>query len=246
MPTAEERAREKLIVALDVDSAAKALDLARLLAPEAGMMKIGLELFTSEGPEIVRRIVATGARVFLDLKFHDFPNTAARAAAEACSLGASMLNVHASGGASMMRAVRDAVERARPKGTARPVLLAVTVLTSLDAEALARMGIGRAPAEQAVELARLARDNGMDGVVASAREVAAIRAACGGEFVTVTPGIRPAGDATDDQKRVVTPADAIRAGADWLVVGRPITGAADPAAAARAIVREMAEALRAG
>ena len=246
MPTAEDRAREKLIVALDVDSAEKALDLARLLAPEVGMMKIGLELFTSEGPDIVRRIVDTGARVFLDLKFHDIPNTVARAVAAAARLGVSMMNVHASGGVTMMRAAREAADRARPGNAARPVLLAVTVLTSLDAEALAQVGVDRAPEEQVVELARLARSAGMDGVVASAREVAAIRNACGREFVAVTPGIRPAGGATEDQKRVVTPADAIRAGADYLVAGRPITEAAEPVAAARAIVREMAEALRGG
>lgn len=231
--------RERLIAALDFPGADSALAMADRLAGEVGLFKIGLELFTAEGPAFVRAL-AQRAPVFLDLKLHDIPNTVGRTAAVLARLGVAMINVHAAGGAAMIRAARDAIDATVPVDGERPLLLAVTVLTSLDEEDLHAAGVNRPPAEQAVALAKLAKENGCDGVVASAREARAVKDACGADFVTVTPGIRPQGDAASDQKRVVTPADAIAGGADYLVVGRSITGADDPAAAARAIVDEIA------
>lgn len=233
-------ARERLIVALDTPEAATALRWADALQGEAGLFKVGLELFVAEGPAVVRRLHEQGHGLFLDLKFHDIPNTCAGAIRSAAQLGVRMMNVHASGGPAMLRA---AAEAARAFGAQKPILLGVTVLTSLDAAALAHVGITGTPAERVQAWARMCQDEGLDGVVASAQEAALIRAACGPEFVIVTPGIRPAGSAVGDQKRVATPASAIADGAHYLVVGRAITAAAEPAAAARAVVAEMAAAL---
>jgi len=233
--------REKLIVALDLPNGNAATRMAEKLQGHAGMFKVGSELFTAEGPVTVRYLVTAGQKVFLDLKFHDIPNTVRAAAREAAELGVSMVNVHASGGLKMMDA---ALEGARLVGAgtgngARTRVLAVTILTSLESQDLQELGILGTPVEAVTRLARLAQRAGLDGVVASPREITAIRQACGSGFLIVTPGIRPASAATDDQARIATPASAIAAGADYLVVGRPITGAPDPAAAADAIVAEM-------
>lgn len=237
-------ARSRLVVALDLPSRDALLAAARSLAPEVGVLKLGLEAFIAEGPGLVRNVTAMGARVFLDLKLHDIPNTVGRAAAAAVRTGASILNCHAAGGPAMMQAFGEEARAATAKaGLPRPSLIAVTVLTSLDADALAKIGLSGTPREAAVRLALLARESGLDGVVCSPEEVAAIRAACGRDFLLVVPGVRPAGAETGDQKRVATPGDAIRAGADLIVVGRPILAARDPVAAARAIVDEIAAAL---
>ncbi len=237
-------ARARLAIALDLPDRSALLAMARRVAPEAGVLKLGLEAFVAEGPALVREVVAAGAEVFLDLKLHDIPNTVGRAAAAAVATGAALVNCHASGGRDMMRAFGDegraaAAKAARPA----PKLIAVTILTSLDAAGLAAIGLAGSPREAAVRLAALAQESGLDGVVCSPEEIAAIRAACGRDFLLVVPGVRPAGAALGDQRRVATPADAIRAGADLLVVGRPITGAPDPAAAARAVAAEIAAAL---
>lgn len=214
--------------------------MARRIGPLAGMFKIGSQLFTAEGPRAVERIAGLGAGIFLDLKFHDIPNTVAGAVRAAAGLpGVKLVNVHATGGLEMMRAARGAVAGMRR----RPKLLAVTILTSLDAAGLRRIGIAGSPRERVVALARLAQQAGLDGVVCSAHELRAIRRACGSKFLTVVPGIRPAAAVKGDQSRVATPAQAIRDGADYLVVGRPITAARDPRAAAEAILREMSGAL---
>ena len=234
-------AREKLIVALDVSSAEAGLRLAKQLRGHAGMFKVGLENFAAEGPVLPRFLVATCEKVFLDLKLHDIPNTVRAAARAAAQLGVNMFNAHSSGGRKMMEAaLQGAVEGSESRqDRVRPRVLAVTVLTSLTEEALHELGISGSAEEVVVRLARLAREAGLDGVVASAQEITAIRRALGPDFLIVTPGIRPANAAGDDQARIATPGAAIRAGADYLVVGRPITGAADPAAAADAIVAEM-------
>jgi orotidine-5'-phosphate decarboxylase len=241
-------ARDRLIVALDVPTAEAGVRLAERLQGRVGMFKVGLENFTAEGPVLPRFLTAKGMQVFLDLKLHDIPNTVHSAAREAAQLGVSMFNVHASGGPKMMvAALAGAEEGARQRGRpSRPLILAVTVLTSLAAEDLVELGITGSPGEVVVRLARLAREAGLDGVVASPREITALRQTLGPGFVIVTPGIRPATADADDQVRIATPAAAIRAGADYLVVGRPITAAADPAAAADAIVAEMGHALAAG
>ena len=237
-------ARARLAVALDLPDRAALLAMARRVAPEAGVLKLGLEAFVAEGPALVREVVASGADVFLDLKLHDIPNTVGRAAAAAVATGAAIVNCHASGGPDMLRAFGDEGRAAAAKaGRSAPRLIAVTILTSLDAAALAMIGVAGSPREAAVRLAALAQESGLDGVVCSPEEISAIRAACGKDFLLVVPGVRPAGAALGDQKRVATPADAIRAGADILVVGRPITGAVDPAAAARGIVAEISAAL---
>jgi orotidine-5'-phosphate decarboxylase len=211
--------------------------MARRLGPLAGMFKIGSQLFTAEGPRAVEGIAALGAGIFLDLKFHDIPNTVAGAVRAAAALpGLELVNVHASGGLEMMRAAARAVTGLRQ----RPRVLAVTILTSLDAAALRRVGMIGPPQRRVVALARLAQQAGLDGVVCSAHELHSIRQACGSKFLTVVPGIRPASAAKGDQSRVATPAQAIRAGADYLVVGRPITAARDPRAAAEAILDEIA------
>jgi orotidine-5'-phosphate decarboxylase len=228
--------RSRLAVALDLPDRASILEMARLVAPEAGILKLGLEAFVAEGPSLVREVVASGADVFLDLKLHDIPNTVGRAAAAAVATGAAIVNCHASGGSEMMRAFADQARAAAAKAGLRPPkLIAVTVLTSLDAAALAAVGLEGSPRVAAVRLAVLAKEARLDGVVCSPEEVAAIRAACGRDFTLVVPGVRPRGAASGDQKRVATPEDTARAGADVIVVGRPVTGAEDPAAAARAI-----------
>ncbi len=201
------------------------------------MFKVGSQLFTTEGPRAVQKLAGLGFDIFLDLKFHDIPNTVAGAVAAAAKLPrVRLVNVHASGGVEMMRAAREAAGN----GKSRPAVLGVTILTSLDTKALRAIGMSGSPASRASALAQLAKRAGMDGVVASAREVKAIRRACGPKFVIVVPGIRPAATAANDQSRIATPAEAIRAGADYLVVGRPITAARDPRAAALAVANEIA------
>lgn len=231
-----------VLVALDVERADQAMALADALRGTVGGFKIGKQLFTAEGPSVVRALAERGDRVFLDLKFHDIPNTVAGAVAAAVTTGTWMVNVHASGGRKMMqaaaRAARTAAERA---GRERPLVIGVTVLTSLDAQDLAEIGITTPLLDHVVNLAQLAQDAGLDGVVASPREVAAIRHACGPHFIIVTPGIRPAGGAAnnDDQVRTMGPSEALAAGASYLVIGRPITAAPDPRAAAEEILRQL-------
>lgn len=232
-----------VIVALDVESGSRALALADALHGVVGAFKIGSRLFTLEGPDLVKRLVERGERVFLDLKFHDIPNTVAQAVESAVGTGAWMVNVHASGGVPMMQAAARAAREAAAKlGRPAPILIAVTVLTSMDGPTLASVGVTRRLDAQVDALARMAKEAGMDGVVASPLETPAIRTACGPDFVVVTPGIRgaSAGTCKDDQHRTMTPADAIRAGSSYLVVGRPIIEADDPRSAAEAISRELA------
>ncbi|HHX74817.1 MAG TPA: orotidine-5'-phosphate decarboxylase [Firmicutes bacterium] len=235
--------REKIIVALDVESEARALALAEELQEYVGAFKVGLQLYHSAGPEIVRKMVRSGTKVFLDLKFHDIPNTVAHAAEAVVELGAFMFNVHASGGGRMLAAAAAATkQKALQLGIDPPLLLGVTVLTSLSAAELrAETGVERPLPEQVAALARLSQKSGLDGVVASAREIPWIRSACGEDFVIVTPGIRPAWAAENDQRRVATPGEALRLGADYLVIGRPLTAAASPRDAARKLLAEIEE-----
>jgi orotidine-5'-phosphate decarboxylase len=243
-PALEDSGAEKLIVALDVSSGAAALQLAEQLRGLAAWFKVGLELFSAEGPSLVRELVRQGKRVFLDLKLHDIPNTVRGAAREAAALGASMLTVHAAGGRGMMTAAmegaREGAGEAQP-----PLLLGVTVLTSLNNADLSEIGWKESSLATATRLARLAHASGLGGVVASPQEAAFIRQSLGAGFAIVTPGIRPAAAARHDQARSATPQAAIRAGADFLVVGRPITQAADPVAAATNVVEEITKALAA-
>lgn len=225
------QSRDRLVVALDVSKREDVLRLVDELHGVVGMFKIGLQAFIANGPSIVREVVERGERVFLDLKIHDIPNTARHAVAEAASLGASFATVHAAGGEAMLRAcAHDSL-----------LVLAVTVLTSLDDAELERIGMSGSAVENAVRLAQLAKSAGLHGAVASPHEIAPLREACGSDFVILTPGIRPSGADAGDQRRTMTPREAIAAGADYLVVGRPITNAADPRSAAMAIVDEMGE-----
>jgi orotidine-5'-phosphate decarboxylase len=220
-----------VIVALDVGDEAAALALAARLDPKLCRVKVGKELFVAAGPSVIARLQERGFEVFLDLKFHDIPNTVAGACRSAARLGVWMMNLHASGGAAMMRAAREAVA-----GVARPpLLIGVTILTSMADAELANVGFAGTAEENVLRLARLARANGLDGVVCSAREAPALRQAAGADFALVTPGIRLPGGAVNDQSRTVAPAEALRLGATYLVIGRPITGAADPAAALESI-----------
>lgn len=235
-------AKEKLIVALDVETAGEARRLFESLRDSAGMFKVGSQLFTSAGPDFVRGLVTAGACVFLDLKFHDIPNTVAAASREAVRLGVALFNVHAAGGGEMLRRAAEATaEEAARLGVTKPSLIAVTILTSMDAPALSETGIEAETVEAHVKrLARLAEANGLDGVVASPHEIVPVREAVErAGFLVVTPGVRPAAVAHDDQKRVMTPAEAVRAGADFIVVGRAVLNSPDPARAARAIIEEM-------
>ena len=237
-------ARDQLIVALDVESADAGARMAESLRGRVGFFKVGSEVFTAEGPLLARHLIASGHKVFLDLKFHDIPNTVRAAAREAAELGVSLLDVHSMGGRAMMEAARDgAREGAARYGHPQPLVVAVTVLTSMTGRDLVELGISGSPEEAVVRLAKLAQEAGLDGVVASAREIDLIRRACGRDFVIVTPGIRMPSAAVHDQARVATPGAAIQAGANYLVVGRPITQAPDPVAAAEGIVTEMEKAL---
>lgn len=233
---------DQLLVALDVESGERAVTLATELRDSVGGVKVGSRLFTLEGPALVRALVETGIRVFLDLKFHDIPNTVAQAVEAAVHAGVWMVNVHASGGRPMMEAAaRAGREAQRRDGQPAPLLVAVTVLTSMSQATLAGTGVDRPLLDQVIALARLAKEAGLDGVVASPLETAAIRQACGSDFVVVTPGIRgaAAGAERNDQTRTMGPADALRAGSSYIVVGRPIISAADPRAAAAEIVKEL-------
>jgi len=227
--------RQRLIVALDVSTATAARKIVAAVGDSALAYKVGMQLYTAEGPSIVRELVVSGHRVFLDLKYHDIPNTVAAAVREAAQLGVSMLTVHASGGGKMLRAAVEAAQSAKPD----LLVLGVTVLTSLDDVELGKIGLRGGVLDQVLRLAALALSNGCKGVVASALEAAALREEFGSDFVIVTPGVRLAGSGPHDQARVVTPAEAIGAGASHIVVGRPITEASDPTAEARAILGQI-------
>jgi orotidine-5'-phosphate decarboxylase len=226
----------RVIVALDFPDAAAALAMVQRLSPAVCRLKVGKELFTAAGPRLVEGLVQAGYDVFLDLKYHDIPNTVAQACRAAAGLGVWMLNVHALGGRAMMEAARDAVSVA----ARRPLLIAVTILTSHGADDLAQIGLEGTPRTAAERLARLAHDSGLDGVVCSAQEAPVLRAAHGERFLLVTPGIRTAADAADDQKRITTPVEAVRNGASYLVIGRPVTKSRDPIAVLSSINREIA------
>jgi orotidine-5'-phosphate decarboxylase len=228
--------RERLIVALDVSTATAARKIVAAVGESASVYKVGMQLYTAEGPGLVRDLVTSGRRVFLDLKYHDIPNTVASAVNEAARLGVSMLTVHASGGGKMLAAATESARAADPD----LLVLAVTVLTSLDDSDLATLGLRGGVLDQVLRLGALSLAHGCQGLVASARECGALRQELGHDFTIVTPGVRPAGSGHDDQARVVTPAEAIAAGASYIVVGRPITEAADPAAEARAILGQLA------
>lgn len=233
--------RNPIVVALDVDTVEQAMSLVERLRGSVGMFKVGKQLFTAAGPDVVYRIIGMGEKVFLDLKFHDIPNTVAKAGVEAARLGVSIFNLHAMGGSKMMRATVEAVnETAEREGIQRPLILGVTVLTSHTQESLNEVGIERRLEDEVVALARLCNTSGIDGVVASPQEIIPIREAVRDrDFVVLTPGVRPAGTALNDQSRVMTPAEAICAGADFLVVGRPITASDDPVMAAQKILEEI-------
>jgi len=239
--------RSSLIVALDFDSLSSAVKFAKQVADLVGLFKIGSQLFTAAGPAVVNEIAALGPGIFLDLKFHDIPNTVAGAVLSAAGMsGVQLMNIHALGGTAMMKAASQAISAGVPLGADRPRLLAVTILTSMDHKAMREVGIGGEPKTRAPKLARLAKEAGVDGVVASVQEAKAIRKLCGRDFLIVTPGVRPGGKIPngekDDQARTATPAQAIRAGADYIVVGRPIIAAEDPRTAAQAVVDEIAAA----
>jgi orotidine-5'-phosphate decarboxylase len=242
--------RSSLIVALDFDSLNSAVKFAKQVADLVGMFKIGSQLFTAAGPAAVREVAALGPGIFLDLKFHDIPNTVAGAVLSCAAMsGVQLVNVHALGASAMLHAAVQAISAGQPMGADRPRLLAVTILTSMDRKAMREVGIGGPPKDRVVKLAKLAKSAGVDGVVASVQEARAIRKACGRDFLIVTPGVRPhdknspsAAKTEDDQARTATPAEAIKAGADFIVVGRPILAASDPRAATQTIVEEIAAA----
>ena len=227
-----------VFVALDTPDLSRALELAAAVKPHVGGLKVGLEFITALGPEGIARISELGLPVFADTKFHDIPNTVAGASKAIAELGIGIFNIHASGGEAMMRAAMDAASKFHP----RPKVIAVTVLTSLGDDDLEAVGQSAPAAGQVTRLAKLAKASGLDGVVCSPQEIGLVRQACGAEFLIVTPGVRPAGADLADQRRVMTPEEAVRAGADILVIGRPITGAADPAVAAKAIAAALARA----
>ena len=236
-------AKERLVLALDVDDFKKAEELVGKLSDYVGVFKIGSQLFTAEGAKVVNMVNERGGKVFLDLKFHDIPNTVARAAEVATKLGVYIFNVHTSGGYEMMRAAAEASEKiSLALGVRKPLILGVTLLTSINQEILEKeIGVKKKLEEQVVHLAKLAKAAGLDGVVASSWEIREIRKACGEDFVILTPGIRPAGKSSDDQKRIMTPREAKKLGADFLVIGRPIRNASNPVEAAKEILREMEE-----
>ena len=240
----ENNSKDKLIVALDVYYADRALELFEALRDHVAVFKIGMQLFSAAGPDIVRRIVSRGGRVFLDLKYHDIPNTVAAAGVEATRLGVSIFNIHASGGSEMMKRAAAAVaETAAREGLTKPAVLGVTLLTSIDHETLRQIGIDEEPATVVRRLALLAQTSGLEGVVASAHEIRIIReAVTSSSFVIVTPGMRSASDQSHDQRRFMTAGQAISAGADYVVVGRPILNAEDPAKAARTFLQEISDA----
>ena len=224
-----------IVVALDYPTQAQALAMAKQLNPTQCRVKVGKELFTSAGPQVVEALHKLGFEVFLDLKFHDIPNTCAKACAAAAELGVWMVNVHASGGRRMMEAARNEIDKA----SHQPLLIGVTVLTSMEQADLAELGLNISPIEQVERLAKLTQSSGLDGVVCSAKEVELINKVCGKDFLTVTPGIRPAGAEQGDQRRILTPAQAKAAGVHYMVIGRPITQAADPALACADIIKEL-------
>jgi orotidine-5'-phosphate decarboxylase len=226
----------KVIVALDFSTGEQALGLVGKLKPGSCRVKIGKELFTREGPALVRFLTEQGYDIFLDLKYHDIPNTVARACEAAAALGVWMINVHTSGGSRMMRAAAEALAQVEGR---RPLLIGVTVLTSMDRADLDEIGLSADPEQQVLRLAKLAQASGLDGVVCSPREAALLRAELGTDFLLITPGVRPSGASRDDQSRVATPVDAVRDGADYLVIGRPITRAPEPAAALEQINQEL-------
>jgi orotidine-5'-phosphate decarboxylase len=234
-------ARERLVLALDVDDFKRAEGLVDKLSDYVGIFKIGNQLFTAEGAKVVNMINERGSKVFLDLKFHDIPNTVARAAEVATKLGVYIFNVHTSGGYEMMKAAADATAKTSlALGINKPLILGVTLLTSINQEILEKeIGIKKRLEEQVVHMAKLAKVAGLDGVVASSWEIKEIKKACGRDFVILTPGIRPTGKSSDDQKRVMIPREAIKLGADFLVIGRPIRNAVNPVEAAKEILREM-------
>jgi orotidine-5'-phosphate decarboxylase len=237
--------RSSLIVALDFDSLSTAVKFAESVSDMVGMFKIGSQLFTSAGPEAVQQIAALGNGIFLDLKYHDIPNTVAGAVLGAAAMpGVQLVNVHALGGSAMLKAASQAVSAGVPMGADRTRLLAVTILTSMDQKTMRESGISGSPLNRALKLAQLSKKCGVDGVVASVQEAKAIRKACGRDFLIVTPGVRPIEKSgkKDDQARTATPAQAIKAGADYIVVGRPIIASADPRVSAQQIVNEIAEA----
>lgn len=239
-------AEDRIFCALDTPDIADAEALAGAVAGSVGGLKLGLEFFGAQGPAGIIALKETGQNIslpiFLDLKLHDIPNTVAGAVRSLAPLGVKMLTIHTQGGPEMMRrAAEAAAEGAANSGTARPLVIGVTILTSLDGDDLTQMGVSAAPSDQVRRLAEMAQKSGLDGIVCSPLEISAVRGTCGDEFTLVVPGIRPAGADIGDQKRVMTPAEAVNAGADYLVIGRPITGAADPAAAARDIAASLSE-----
>ena len=247
MEVVREEIKDRLIIALDVPTADRARELVTLLRGRVGMFKVGSQLFTSAGPQLVREIVSGGDKVFLDLKFHDIPRTVAKAALEVAKMWVVMFNLHTLGGIEMMRLTVEEVDRyCSTHKLRRPKILGVTVLTSLNQDSFQRMGLKGSVEETVIRLSLLAQEAGLDGVVASPREIRAIREACGKSFVIVTPGIRPSWAQADDQRRFATPREAMEAGADYIVIGRPITGADAPLSALERVLSELSPLQRGG